>query len=103
MFEAIERIERQAIQGRVAFEQDELLQTWIIHHLQILGEAARAISAMFRETHNTIAWKQIIGMRTILVHQYFEIDLDAVWLAVEQDLPLLKLQLQEIMAWDNDQ
>lgn len=103
MFEAIERIERQSTKGRETFEQDELLQTWIIHHLQILGEAARATSTLFRETHNAIAWKQIIGMRTILVHQYFEIDLDAVWLAVEQDLPLLKIHLREIMALDNDQ
>ncbi len=102
MLEAIERIERHTNQGRDTFEQDELLQTWIVHHLQILGEAARSATSAFRDRHSNIAWKQIIGMRTILVHHYFDIDLDAIWLTVEQDLPLLKLQILEIIALDND-
>ena len=42
--EAIERIEKYATRGREAFERDELIQTWILHHLQIIGEAARALS-----------------------------------------------------------
>lgn len=43
--EAIERIQKYAERGRETFERDELIQTWILHNLQILGEAARAISA----------------------------------------------------------
>lgn len=57
--EAIERIERYAAQGRENFEQDELIQTWILHHLQILCEAARAISTDFKQQHPEIAWPQI--------------------------------------------
>ena len=41
ILEAIERIERYAARGREAFENDELLQTWVVHHVQIIGEAAR--------------------------------------------------------------
>jgi uncharacterized protein with HEPN domain len=40
MLEAIERIERYIATGRVKFEKDELIQTWVVHHLQIIGEAA---------------------------------------------------------------
>jgi len=55
MLEAIERIERHTTQGRDAFERDELLQTWIVHHLQILGEAARSTTSAFRDRHPNIA------------------------------------------------
>ncbi len=97
MLEAIERIQRYDLSDQAMFDHDELLQTWVIHHLQILGEAARATSAAFRERHTTIPWKQIIGMRTLLVHHYFEIDLDAVWLVVVRDLAQLKPQLQAVL------
>ncbi len=90
--EAIERIEKYAAQGRENFESDELVQTWILHHLQILCEAARAISAEFKQQHPEVAWPQIAGMRNILVHQYFGIDLDIVWAVVERELPVLKQQ-----------
>ncbi|EDZ93365.1 nucleotidyltransferase [Limnospira fusiformis KN01] len=45
MLEAIERIERYAVQGRSAYEQNELIQTWFIQNLQIIGEAARALTS----------------------------------------------------------
>ena len=49
ILEAIERIERYGRRGRAAFEQDELVQTWIVHHLLIIGEAARALPEDVRE------------------------------------------------------
>ncbi len=98
--EAIERIEKYATQGRQAFEQDELIQTWIVHHLQIIGEAARAITATLRDQYPAVPWTKIIGMRNILVHDYFGIDTDIVWAVVEDDLEPLKknivIMLQEI-------
>ncbi len=72
--EAIERIERYAVLGKENFEQNELVQSWLVQNLQIIGEASRSLSADFRENHSEIAWAQIIGMRNILVHNYFEID-----------------------------
>lgn len=96
--EAIERIERYAAQGREAFEQDELIQTWILHHLQILCEAARAISGDFKQQHPEISWPQIAGMRNILVHHYFGIDLAVVWAVVERDLSVLKQQVAALLG-----
>jgi uncharacterized protein with HEPN domain len=75
-----------------------LIQTWILHHLQILCEAARAISADFKLLHPEIAWQQIAGMRNILVHQYFGIDVAIVWAVVERDLPILKHQVAQLLA-----
>jgi len=97
ILEAIERIEKYAVQGEEVFRQNELIQTWIVHHLQIIGEAARALSKSFREAHPEIEWKKIIGMRNILVHEYFGVDPDIVWRVVSVELPVLKARVKEFL------
>ncbi|MGG6237240.1 HepT-like ribonuclease domain-containing protein [Nodosilinea sp. AN01ver1] len=97
MLEAIERIERYASQGREAFEQNELIQTWFTQNLQVIGEAARALSSEIREQHPEVPWSNIIGMRNILTHNYFEIDFDIVWVVVEQELTPLKQDIASIV------
>ena len=96
ILEAIERIEKYAAQGRKAFERDELIQNWVLRHLQIIGEACRSVSSELKNQHPQVPWSQASGMRTILVHHYFDMDVEAVWFAVERGLPRLKLQLQAI-------
>ncbi|MDD4567932.1 MAG: DUF86 domain-containing protein [Methanoculleus chikugoensis] len=93
VIEAIERIERVSVRGREYFYNDEMAQVWIIHHLQIIGEAVRGISSEFKAEKPGIPWTDIIGMRNVLVHHYFGIDRDAVWNVVEHDLPELKRQI----------
>jgi len=95
--EAIERIEKYASKGREAFEDDELIQNWILHHLQVIGEAARAISEELKDEHDEMPWRQIVGMRHILVHRYFEVDIDLIWSVVEDDVPVLKQQIDLIL------
>jgi uncharacterized protein with HEPN domain len=94
MREAISEIEKYAIRGRKVFDADELVRHWIRSHLQTLGEAARGLSASFRSAHPEVSWRDIIGMRNILVHQYFEVDNDVVWSVVEDRLPELKRQVE---------
>jgi uncharacterized protein with HEPN domain len=77
--EAIERIEKYAAAGRSVLERDELIQTWVIYHLQIIGEAARSLSPELRDRYPDVPWSQIIGMRNILAHRYFGIDVDRRW------------------------
>src|SRR3970040_1911160 len=90
ILDAIANIERYAVRGRQAFESDELIQNWFVRHLQIIGEAAYAIPKELRDQRSDIPWNEIIGMRHILVHDYFVIDIDIVWDAVDRDLPDLK-------------
>lgn len=102
VLEAIERIEKYARGGREEFEQDELVQVWILHYLQILGEAVNALRPEFQQGHPEVPWGPIVGMRNILVHQYFEIDTDIIWSVVESELPKLKAWFQAILdAQDN--
>ena len=95
--EAVTQIDKYAVRGRAAFEAEELIQNWTVRHLQIIGEACRGISERFRQEHPEIPWSKIIGMRHILVHDYFGIDVDVVWSVVEHDLPPLKRQVQAIL------
>lgn len=95
--EAIERIEKYADKGQTAFDSDELIQTWIVHHLQILAEALTRIEESTRRDHKEIPWEKIRGMRNILVHEYFGIDKRLVWAVVESDLPELKQQLDALL------
>lgn len=76
--EAIDRCLAQAERGSDAFEADELLQVWMVHHLEILGEACRSASDPVRAEHPDVPWAAIVGMRNVLVHDYFGIDLGEV-------------------------
>lgn len=98
ILEAIERIQRYASRGRDAFLADELLQTWVVHHVQIIGEAARQVSETLKVAHPEIPWSAIVAMRHILVHQYFDVDSQEVWVTVDRDLPELKLKVNAILS-----
>lgn len=90
ILEAIEKIERYAPRGRQAFEADEMFQVWVVRHLQIIGEAASRISIDTQSRFPEIPWGKMVGMRHVLVHGYFDIDLDIVWSVIENDLFPLK-------------
>jgi len=88
--DAIEKIEKYTMGGREAFDREDWIQVWVVHHLQINGEAARGLSDAKKERLGDVPWRQVVGMRHILVHQYFEIDRDLVWSVVGEHLPLMK-------------
>ena len=96
--EAITRIESYASQGRAAFDRDELLQTFVVYHLQIIGEAASALPQDVYDQAPAIPWRKIIGMRNILVHHYFAIDREVVWGVVEHDLTDLKRAVAALLT-----
>jgi uncharacterized protein with HEPN domain len=100
--EAIEKIEKHKPDSSLTFTDDEMLQIWSVHYLQIIGEAASRISLDLQKQYPEVPWGQIIGMRHILVHGYFDIDLEIVWTAVDISLPALKFQFQQILQSSTD-
>jgi uncharacterized protein with HEPN domain len=96
--EAIAKIEAERPREKTEFLANRLLQVWMVHHLMIIGEAARAIDPAFRQQHPSVPWRQISSMRNILVHDYFRINEEIVWATVERDIPPLKLSVTEILA-----
>jgi uncharacterized protein with HEPN domain len=96
--DAISRIERYALKGWEIFSQDELIQTWVSYHLQIIGEATRNLSAKITEKYPEVPWGEIIGLRNVLVHHYFDLDVEVTWDIVRNDLPPLKKQVEAILS-----
>jgi uncharacterized protein with HEPN domain len=82
--------------GRGAFSGDEDLQLALTHLVQMIGEAARKVSPTFRETHPSIPWAAIIGMRHRVVHDYLDVDLDLVWEVCSIEIPKLIPLLESI-------
>jgi uncharacterized protein with HEPN domain len=69
VLEAIDRIEKHALRGRQALATEELLQTWVVHHLMIIGDACRALSMDFRRKYPADVWALAAGLRNVIVHQ----------------------------------
>jgi uncharacterized protein with HEPN domain len=95
---AIDRIFTKTGGGKIAFDTDEMLQIWVLHHLQIVGEAARCLSEEFRRLYPDPVWSKAAGMRHILVHHYFEIDAAQIWNVVEHDLRPLHDRVRALLA-----
>lgn len=69
-----------------AFMDDTMRQDAVVRELLIIGEAAKRLSDEFKASHPTIPWRQMAGMRDVLVHAYDHVDLEEVWRVVTDDL-----------------
>jgi uncharacterized protein with HEPN domain len=79
---------------------DLQLQDATIRRLLLIGEASKRVSENTRQALTTIPWAAINGMRNRLVHEYDEIDLDVVWDTVANSLPILILELKQVVPQD---
>ncbi len=78
-------------------QEDENLQDVLTRSLEIIGEATAHLSDEFKEAHPEIPWGQMKGMRNVLIHQYFRIDLDFVWGTAVEDIPNLRKNIETIL------
>ena len=79
------------------FMADRLYQDAIIRELEIIGEAVRKVHRKITDKYGDIPWKKMAGMRDKLIHNYFGVDLDAVWDTVKEDIPELKEKIENII------
>ncbi|MDZ4168223.1 MAG: DUF86 domain-containing protein [Coriobacteriia bacterium] len=84
-----------------AFEADQLVQSATVRCLEVIGEAASRVSPAFREGHPEIPWREIMGMRKRLAHEYGHVDLAEVWRAATRDCPQLISQLEPLVPADS--
>jgi uncharacterized protein with HEPN domain len=71
-------IERHTRGGREAFDNDELVRVWCLRHFEVIDEASARLSETLRARHPEVPWREIIGMRNVLIHGYFDIDWEQV-------------------------
>ena len=93
LFDIVEAIEKiLAYTKGVGFEEFQLneeKQDAVLRRILVIGEATKRLSADFKTRHSQIPWKEIAGMRDIVVHDYNRIDLETIWDVVQNDLPEL--------------
>jgi uncharacterized protein with HEPN domain len=77
--------------------ESEETQDAVMKRLAVIGEAAKNLPAAIRERHPEIDWKAIIGLKNVLVHEYFGVDVEVIWHIVEEDIPPLKSEILKML------
>jgi uncharacterized protein with HEPN domain len=79
------------------FEKNAALKRSFVRSLEVIGEAAKNIPDDFRQKHPGIRWKDMAGLRDILIHRYFGINYNLVWDVVKNQIPELKRNIKVII------
>lgn len=80
-----------------SFKKDTLRQDGVIRQIEIIGEATKRLSSRIRAENEDVPWDDIAGMRDKLIHDYFGVDIEKVWLTVQNDIPTLKKKINRIL------
>jgi uncharacterized protein with HEPN domain len=94
--ECITLIESYTASGKEAFFHTRMIQDAVTRNLEIIGEATKNLSPDFRLNHPEIPWRQMAGLRDVLIHDYLRIDLEEIWLVIEINIPDLKQKLYNL-------
>jgi uncharacterized protein with HEPN domain len=82
--------------SKSAFKKDTKTSYAVLRALEVIGEAVKNIPNGYREKYPAIPWKGIAGMRDVLIHDYFGVDLDEVWGVAKRDIPKLRKEILKL-------
>ncbi len=98
ILKSINKIESYTLEmGKEKFFKDEKTQDAVIRRLEIIGEAVKNIPSPFKIKNSQIEWKKIAGMRDILIHAYFGVNIDMVWIVMHDELSRLKKEITVLL------
>ena len=95
---AADALQFSAGRSRAELDRDRMLRRALIQCLEVIGEASTHVSTETRALLPGIPWRDVRGMRNFLAHAYFNVDLDILWKAVTQDVPVLAAALQRVLG-----
>jgi uncharacterized protein with HEPN domain len=98
--DAVDSIRAYTTSGRAAFFADKRTQDAVIRNLEIIGEATKRLTAATTSQRPEIPWKRVSGLRDVLIHNYFGVNLDAVWEVVESRLAELAQAVEALLSED---
>jgi uncharacterized protein with HEPN domain len=98
--DSIRRIERYTAKGRRAFFDSTLHQDAVVRNLEVIGEAVRHLPEEFRRTHPEVPWRSVSALRNVLIHEYFGVDMEAVWGVVKKRIPELRKIVDGLLTPD---
>ncbi len=78
------------------FSTNSMMLNATLRQLEIIGEASNRLSESFKQRYQHIYWKKIIGLRNLVIHEYFGVDIRMIWNIVQNDLPVLKDDINDI-------
>jgi uncharacterized protein with HEPN domain len=97
ILEAIQKIETYTAAGRQAFMEGSHWQDATIRQLEIIGEATKQLSRELRASNPDVQWRRMAGLRDVLIHEYFGVDLTAVWQLTLTEIPVLRKRIEIIL------
>jgi uncharacterized protein with HEPN domain len=95
---AISRIQTDTQEGKEAFFVDTKTQDAVNRNFEIIGEVVKRIPKTILNTQPQIPWQDVAGFRDVLIHEYHEVDLEEVWLVIEQDLANLRQAIEALIS-----
>ena len=95
--DCLERIAEYTSGGEQEFLASRLIQDGVVRNLEVIGEATKNLSTGLREANPAVPWRQIAGMRDVLIHDYLKVNLSRVWLTVSTDLPELRTTVTRLL------
>ncbi|MBN2316422.1 MAG: DUF86 domain-containing protein [Sedimentisphaerales bacterium] len=97
ILERIIRIEDFTRVGKQSFVDNPLIQDAVIRNLEVIGEASRRVGTEYQTVHPEIPWREMSGLRNILIHDYESVNLEKIWQVIKKELPSVKDTLEKIL------
>lgn len=97
ILESAEKIVSYTQEGRDVFLATPLIQDAVVRNFQIIGEAAKKVSPTLKSEYSHIRWRDIAGFRDILTHKYMAVDMEEIWIIIQNELPELLESVRMIL------
>jgi uncharacterized protein with HEPN domain len=99
ILECLDRIDQYVADDPEAIVTSTLVLDAVVRRLQTMAESSQRLSDACKTAHPTVSWKELSGLRNVLAHGYLDVDPEQIQVIVNQDLPDLRVQIEEIQQW----